>query len=225
MFDRKPTTHQQVETHQLAVFRDRHEVHVVGMQIDIVLRWDHYRGFEFTRQVGLTEDRFFIGGGDFLLIEPDLRVGAGTRQQMFRDFLRPLIRFRVQLRFKWVRGAEYITVHVVGGRQRIKTDRVQHLVYRFDVLFQNAVELERLAVGQANAAINGVFTGEFINCLPLFSGDHPTRQTAAQQHRMTRFQLLFSTFRADIAVILLIHTVETDQQEVVALKAAGQTVV
>ena len=95
VFDGKPAAHQQVKAYQLAVFGDCHEVHVVGMQIDIVLRRDHYRGFEFTRQISLTEDRFFIGGGDFFLIEPDLRIRAGTRQQMFRDFLRPFIRFRV----------------------------------------------------------------------------------------------------------------------------------
>lgn len=98
-------------------------------------------------------------------------------------------------------------------------------MHRFDVLFQNAVELKRLAVGQANAAIDGVFTGKFIDRLPLFGGDHATRQTTAQQHRMARLQLLFSTFGADVAVILLIHAVEADQQEVIALKAAGQTVV
>ena len=225
VFDRKPTAHQQVEAYQLAVFGDCHEVHVVGMQIDIVLRRDHYRGFELTRQVGLTKDRFFISSGDFFLVEPDLRIRAGTRQQMLRNLLRPLVRFRVQLRLVRVRGAEYVTVHVVSCRQRIKTDRVQHLVHRFDVLFQNAVELKRLAVGQANAAIDGVFTGKFIDRLPLFGGDHATRQTTAQQHRMARLQLLFSTFGADVAVILLIHAVEADQQEVIALKAAGQTVV
>ncbi|STJ79075.1 Uncharacterised protein [Escherichia coli] len=65
VFDGKPTAHQQVKAHQLAVFGDRHEVHVVGVQIDIVLWRDHYRGFEFTRQVGLAEDRFFISSGDF----------------------------------------------------------------------------------------------------------------------------------------------------------------
>ncbi len=81
---------------------------------------------------------------------------------MLRNLLRPLVRFRVQLRLVRVRGAEYVTVHVVSCRQRIKTDRVQHLVHRFDVLFQNAVELKRLAVGQANAAIDGVFTGKFV---------------------------------------------------------------
>ena len=59
----------------------------------------------------------------------------------------------------------------------------------------------------------------------LFSGNHPTRQTTAKQHRVARLQLLFSTFGANVAVILLIHAVEADQQEVIALKTAGQTVV
>ena len=95
VFDGKPAAHQQVKAYQLAVFGDCHEVHVVGMQIDIVLRRDHYRGFEFTRQVGLTKDRFFISSGDFFLVEPDLRIRAGTRQQMLRNLLRPLVRFRV----------------------------------------------------------------------------------------------------------------------------------
>jgi hypothetical protein len=42
---------------------------------------------------------------------------------------------------------------------------------------------------------------------------------------MTRLQLLCGALGADIAVILLVHTVETDQQEVIAFKTAGQTVV
>ncbi len=102
---------------------------------------------------------------------------------------------------------------------------MQHLVYRLNVLLQNAVKLEGLTVGQTNAAINRVVMGERVDRLPLFGGDHPTRQTAAQQHRVTRLQLLLGSFGADIAVILLVHTVKTDQQEVVAFEAAGQAVV
>ena len=102
---------------------------------------------------------------------------------------------------------------------------MQHLMYRFHILLQNAVELERLAVGQANAAVNGVVTGEFINRLPLRRGDHPARQTAAQQHGMTRLQFLRGALGADIAIVLLIHAVKADQQEVVAFKTAGQTVI
>ena len=96
VLDGQTAAHQQVKAHQFAVFRDRDKVHVVGMQIDIVLRRDHDRSFKLTRQIGLTEDRLFIGGRHFFLIEPDLCVSAGTRQQMFRDLLRPFIGFGVQ---------------------------------------------------------------------------------------------------------------------------------
>ena len=195
------------------------------MQIDVILRWDHDGGFKLTRQIGLTEDRLFVGGRDFFLIQPDLCIGAGSRQQMFGDLFRPLVGFRVQLRFIRVGGAQHVTVHIVGGRQRIQPDGMQHLVYRLNVLLQNAVKLEGLTVGQTNAAVYGVVMGELVDRLPLFGGDHPTRQTTAQQHRVTRLQLLLGTFGADIAVVLLVHTVKTDQQEVVAFKPAGQAVV
>lgn len=38
MFDRETAAHQQVKAYQLAIFGNRHEVHVVSVQIDIVLR-------------------------------------------------------------------------------------------------------------------------------------------------------------------------------------------
>lgn len=225
VLDRQPAAHQQVKADQLAVFRYRHEVHIIGVQIDIVLRRDHHRRFEFTRQIGLAEDRFLVGGGDLFLIQPDLSIGAGTRQQMFRDLLRPLVGFGVQLRLKRVRGAQHIAVHVVGGRQRVQANGVQHLMHRLHVLLQNTVELESLTVGQANTAVDGVIRGEFIDRLPLFGGDNAARQTAAQQHRVARLQFLRRAFRANIAVVLLVHTVEADEQEVVAFKTAGQAVI
>ncbi|GAR61776.1 hypothetical protein NGUA15_03571 [Salmonella enterica] len=208
MLNRQTAAHQQVKADQLAVFGNRHKVHVVGVQIDIVLWRDHYRGFELTRQIGLPEDRLFIGGRYLLLIEPDLRIGASARQQMFRDLLRPFVGFRVQLRFVRVGGAQHVTVHVVGGRQRVQTDRMQHLVHRLDVLLQNAMELEGLAVGQTDTAINRVIRREFIDRLPLRRSNHPARQAAAQQHGVARLQLLRRTLGANIAVILLIHAMK-----------------
>ena len=216
--------HQQVKADQLAVFGNGDEVHVVRVQIDIVLRRHHHGGFELTRQIGRAEDRFFVGGRHFLLIEPDLRIGAGARQQMLRELLRPLVSFGMQLRLDRVRGAEHVTVHVVGGRQRVKPDGMQHLMRRLDVFLQQAVILERLAVGQTNAAVNRVFFSEFVDSQPLLRRHDAARQTAAQHHRLTRLQLLGRTLGADIAVILLIHAVKADQQKVVAIKPAGQPV-
>ncbi|MNC12430.1 hypothetical protein D3C75_601500 [compost metagenome] len=101
---------------------------------------------------------------------------------------------------------------------------MQHFVSRFHVLFQNAVKLESLTVGQTNAAVNGFIFGKFINRTPLFGGNNPARQTAAQHHGVAWLKLLLRTFCTNIAVILLIHTVETNEQEVVASEAAGQPV-
>ena len=195
------------------------------MQIDIVLRRDHHGRLELTRQIGLTEDRLFIGGDDFLLIQPDLGVGTRARQQVLGDLLRPFVGFSMQLGLVGVRGTQHVTVHIVGGGQRVQPDRMQHLMHRLDVLLQNAVELEGLTVGQTDTAVDGVIGGEFIDRLPLFGSDHPARQAAAQQHRVTRLQLLRRALGADIAVILLVHTVKTDQQKVIAFKTAGQAVV
>jgi hypothetical protein len=91
-------------------------------------------------------------------------------------------------------------------------------MHRLHVLLQNAVELEGLTVGQTNTAVNGVIGGKLIDRLPLFGGDHPARQTAAQQHRMTRLQLLCGALGADIAVILLVHTVKRISRKLSPLK-------
>lgn len=98
-------------------------------------------------------------------------------------------------------------------------------MHRLDVLLQNAVKLEGLAVGQTDTAINRVIRREFVDRLPLRRSNHPARQTAAQQHRVTRLQLLLGALGTNVTVILLVHAVEADQQEVIAFKTTGETVV
>ncbi len=85
---------------------------------------------------------------------------------------------------------------------------MQHLVHRLDVLLQNTVKLEGLAVGQTDTAINRVIRREFVDRLPLRRSNHPARQAAAQQHGVARLQLLRRTLGANIAVILLIHAMK-----------------
>ncbi len=131
------------------------------------MRRDHHGGFEFTRQIRFTEDRLFVGGGDFFFIPPDLRIGTGAWQQMLREFLCPLIRFLMQLRLNRVRRTEHVTVNVVGGRQRIQPHLMQHLMRRLNVLLQNAVKLEGLTVSQTDAAIDSFIGGKFVDGQPL----------------------------------------------------------
>ena len=86
------------------------------------------------------------------------------------------------------------------------------------------MKLEGLTVGQSDTAVQGTVGSETIDPQPLLRGNHAAWQTAAQHHGMTRFEFLFSALGANIAVILLIHAVKADQQEVIAVKATGQAI-
>lgn len=70
----------------------------------------------------------------------------------------------------------------------------------------------------------GFVGGKLVDRQPLLWRDDPARQATTQHHGMTRLQLLLSTGSTNITVILLVHAVETDQQEVIAAKATGQTI-
>ncbi len=130
----------------------------------------------------------------------------------------------MQRGFHRVGGTQDVTVNVIRRRQRIQPHFMQHLMRRFDVLFQDAVKLERLTVRQTNAAVERFLGGKLIDRQPLGRRDNPTRQAAAQHHGMARFQLLLGAFCANIAIILLVHAVKTDQQEVVAAETTGQSI-
>lgn len=97
MFDREIVVYQQVKVYQFVIFGNCYEVYVVSVQIDIVLWWDYYCGFKFMWQIGLVEDWFFVGSGDFFLIQLDFGISVGMWQQMFRDFFCLFVGFSVQL--------------------------------------------------------------------------------------------------------------------------------
>ncbi len=89
---RQAATYQHVKANQLAVFGNGNKVQIVGMHINIIVWRDHHCGFKLTWQVGITQHRLGLGGFNFFLIQPDLSISAGFRQQMFADLYRPLIR-------------------------------------------------------------------------------------------------------------------------------------
>ena len=121
VFDGQAAADQHVESGQPAVFFDGNEVQIVGMQIDVVVRRNNDRGFEFARQVVPAQNGFgrvaafhgfgqrgvagVFGGFDFFAVQPDFGIGAGFRQQVLADFLRPFVRFLVQPAFNRVAGA------------------------------------------------------------------------------------------------------------------------
>ncbi len=79
------------------------------------------------------------------------------------------------------------------------------------------MELECLAVGQANAAIDGVSPANLsiaCHCLVVITPPGSDSEAASRGAAPASVQHV----RRDVAVILLIHAVEADQQEVIALK-------
>ncbi|CAJ1786718.1 hypothetical protein LGKMAHEF_03293 [Aeromonas salmonicida] len=130
----------------------------------------------------------------------------------------------MQFRLHRIAGAEHVAVHVASGGDGIYAGAVEGLVHQLDVALQYPVELEGLTGGQADAAIQAVLLGELVDHLPLGRGDDAARQTGAQHNVVQGLQLLGSTLRAYVSVILLIHAVEADQLEVVAVEAAGERV-
>ena len=215
--------HQHVEAHQLAAFGNGHEVEIVGVNIHVVVGRDHHCGLEFARQVVGTQDRLLVPT-QLLAIQPDLDIGAGLGQQVLGDFCGPLVGFLMQFRLHRIAGAEHVAVHVASGGDGIYAGAVEGLVHQLDVALQYSVELEGLTGGQADAAIQAVLLGELVDHLPLGRGDDAARQTGAQHDVVQGLQLLGSTLRAYVSVILLIHAVEADQLEVVAVEAAGERV-
>lgn len=49
---------------------------------------------------------------------------------------------------------------------------MQHLMRRFDIPFQNAVELKGLPVGDPDTAVQRLFCSKFVYSQPLFRCDH-----------------------------------------------------
>ena len=84
--------------------------------------------------------------------------------------------------------------------------------------------LEGLAVGEADRAVKSAAAGKFVYAQPLRGGDHAAGQAAAQHDVFEVVEFLVVAFAADVAVVLLVHAVKADKLEVVAVKAAGETV-
>ena len=97
-------------------------------------------------------------------------------------------------------------------------------MHGLDVVFEHAVKLKGLAVGEADGAIQGLRAGKLVDAQPLFGLDNATGQTAAQHHVFERLELLRHTLGADVAIVLLIHAVKADKLEIVAAKAAGEAI-
>ena len=97
-------------------------------------------------------------------------------------------------------------------------------MHGLDVLFQHAMKLEGLSVGEPDAAVERLFGSELVDAQPLLRLDDAAWQATAQHDVLQRLQLLTHALGTDVAVILLVHAVEADQLEIVSVEPTGESV-
>ena len=213
-----------VEAGQLAVLDDRDEAEVVRQHVDVVDRRHHQRGLELARQVGRAVDRLGLGrAGQAFAVEEDLVVRARRRQQVLRQPHRPGLRLRVGARLGRIRRAQHVAVDVAAGGDGVEQGRLQRLHRRLEFALEHAVDLERLARGQAQAAV-AMPARDVRQRQPLRRRAHAARQARARHEAVRRLELLQAPFLAQVAVVLQVGAVELDQGGVGVGQAAGERV-
>jgi hypothetical protein len=101
----------------------------VGEHVDVVQRRDREADLELARQVGLAVDRldFLAAAADAFLVQPDLVVGAGVRQQVLRHRRGLCEHLRCSLRMQRIGRHQHVAVDVAAGRQRVDQRGVDRL--------------------------------------------------------------------------------------------------
>ena len=201
-----------VEADQCAILDDGNEAQVIGEHVHVVGGWHGESHLELARQVGAAVDRFLFlaAAGHELLVQPDFVIGARIGQEVLRQHFGPLLYFGMRARFMRVGRHHHVAVDVAARGQGIDQRGIDGLHGRLELALDHAVELERLARGDAQRVV-GVLRSNGIQLQPLRWSDHAARRAGADHELVGRFQLLAATLIADIAVVLLIAAVVLDQ--------------
>ena len=204
---------------------DRDEAQILREDIDIVTRRHRERDLELARQVGRTVDRlfFFAAAGDFFLVQPDFVVGAAVGKQMLRQRFGLRLHRGMHLREIRIGGHRDIAVDVAAGGEGVDQRGVDRLHRRLQFALDDAVELESLAGGDAQAAL-GVGGRDGVEFQPLRRRDHAARGAGADHEREVGFELLAAAHVAHVAVVLLVAAVILDEGLIVVGQRAGDLV-
>ncbi len=100
------------------------------------------------------------------------------------------------------------------------SDCVDRLHRRLQLALDHAVELERLARGEAQRPV-GVARRDRVERQPLLRGAHAAGQARADHETVGRLELLQAPLLAQVAIVLLVAAVELDQLRVVFAQRAG----
>jgi hypothetical protein len=219
-----PAAGRDVEADQAFAVGDGDEAQVVGIDVDIVVRRHRNGGLELPRQIGRAVDGLeILAAAHLLAVEPDLVIGAGLRQQVLADPLRPLVNLPMQRRRDRVGVAEHVAVHIAAAADRVDHDLVDPADHRGDVALEDAVVLEALTRGQAQTAA-GQLAADPVDRQPLGRGADTARQARAQHEAEIGLEILLAPLLTEVAMVLLIEAVKLADLGVVRAHGAGQRV-
>src|SRR5690606_2218249 len=129
----------------------------------------------------------------------------------------------VNFRQRRVGAADDTAAVVSAGGDGIQAERTNGLHEGLQLPFAYAVKLNGLARGDAQAAL-GILLGNAIEPQPLRGAEQAARNTQAHHELINPLQLAALAISAQIAVILLIDTMEFHQQWIVAGNGTGDGV-
>ncbi len=217
--------HAEVVAHQAPAFDDGDEAEVVGEHVDVVERRHREGGLELARQVGGAVQRllFLAAAGDLFLVQPDLVVRARVRQQVIRKARRVRVHARMQIGLQRIGSHQYVAIDVAAGGDGVDQRAVDRLQRRLQLALDDAVELERLARGDAQAVV-GEARGDGIHLQPLLGADHAARRACADHEAVVGLEQTAAAFIAHVAVVLLVAAVKLQQYGVGFGDGAGDRI-
>ena len=103
--------------------------------------------------------------------------------------------------------AHHVAVHITAGGEGVEESLIDLGDGSLEIALNHPVELERLAGRQLNRSV-GVLLGNAVHVEPLLRSRNTTGHTHADHERVGGFQLLFAAFPANVAIVLLVDSVE-----------------
>ena len=163
------------------------------------------------------------GPTSFSPFEPDLVIGAGLRLEMLGELDGPVVDFLVNAALHRVGGRHDIAIHVAAGGDGIDEHGVHALHGRLEILLDHAMQLERLARGQAQRT-RAVRARQLAERQPLLGRADATGQARADHEAVGRLELLMLALGAQVAIVLHVAAVELDELRVGVADGAGQRI-
>ena len=206
------------------------EAEVLGEDVDIVLGFDGDADFEFTGEVFFSVDGVFggfgvVGGGlgadggvdvdlgpievDFFAVEPDIGVGGAAPEEALAEFFGEELGVLADAVLEGGGGGHGIADDVAAGAHGGEAAAADAGDDGLEVAFEDAVELDALAVGEAEGAFGE--DAEVVVDEPLLGGDAAAGHFGADHEAPGLFLFFLVAGGAEVAVVLLVAAVELEE--------------